>query len=224
MQTQFVKRAVALGVLAAAAAGAQAQSAGTWMIKLGVNNINPQVRSGDLSAPSLPDTKIDVKDATSAIVTLTYMYTDNLSFELYGGLPYKHDVVGDGSISGVGKIGSLKQISPTLFGQYRFLAAEAPLRPYVGVGVTWAHFYDEQSSATMTALTNPGGPPTRFSASSAWGVSPEVGATFRINDRWYVDGAVIKTFIRNTATLSTGQSIDVHLDPISVNLSIGYRF
>jgi len=224
MQTLFLPRACALGVLACAAAAAHAQSAGTWMIKLGVNNINPQVRSGDLSAPSLPDTKIDVKDATSAIVTLAYMYTDNISFELYGGLPYKHDVVGDGSISGVGKIGSLKQISPTLFGQYRFLAADAPLRPYVGVGVTWAHFYDEQSSATMTALTNPGGPPTRFSASSAWGVSPEIGATFRINEKWFVEGSYTKTLLKTRGTLSTGQTIDVVLDPNCFTFQVGYKF
>jgi outer membrane protein len=92
------------------------------------------------------------------------------------------------------------------------------------VGATYAHFYGEDGSGALTALTNPGGPPTHINASSAWGVSPEVGASFRINDQWFVDGSVIKTYIKNTATLSTGQSIGVHLDPISVNLSVGYRF
>jgi outer membrane protein len=220
---KLLKSVCAMGLLATAA-GAQAQSAGTWMVKVGINNIDPQVRSGNLSAPSLPNTQVDVKDNTTAIVTLTYMLTDNISFELYGGLPYKHDVVGAGAISGVGKIGSIKQISPTLFAQYRFLAAESDFRPYVGVGATWAHFFGEDGAGTLTALTNPGGPPTHISADSAWGVSPEIGATYKINERWYVDGSVIKTFLKNTAHLSTGQSIDVHLDPISVNLSIGYRF
>jgi outer membrane protein len=203
---------------------AQAQSAGTWMAKIGVNNINPDVKSGNLSAPSLPNTQIDIKDATSLIVTATYMATDNLSVELYAGLPYKHDVVGAGAIAAVGKIGSVKQVSPTVFGQYRFLAPESVFRPYVGVGLTYAYFYGEDGSGTLTALTNAGGPPTRLSASSAWGVSPQVGATVRINDRWYLDGAVIKTFIKNSASLSTGQQIDVTLDPLSVNLSLGYRF
>jgi outer membrane protein len=102
---------------------ALAQSAGTWMVKGGFNRIDPQVKSSDLSAPSLPNSKIDVKAANSAILTLAYMLTDETSLEFYAGLPYKHDVVGAGALSGVGKLGTVKQVSPTLFAQYRFLPA-----------------------------------------------------------------------------------------------------
>ena len=212
-------------VLAAGAVGpAMAQSAGTWMVKGGVNNIAPHVSSGDLSAPSLPGTKVDVKKATSAIATLTYMLSDDVSFEMYVGLPYKHDIVGAGAIAGVGKIGTIKQVSPTLFGQYRFMPASSPFRPYVGLGLTYAYFYGAEGSGTLTSLTNPGGPPTTLKASSAFGLSPELGFSFAFSDRWYLDGAVIKTFLKNHTDLSTGQRIETKLDPVSTNLSIGYRF
>ncbi|MBL0285521.1 MAG: hypothetical protein IPQ01_17515 [Zoogloea sp.] len=102
--------------------------------------IIPQVRSGDLSAPSFPGTKIDVEEAGAPIFTLSYMVTDSFSVEFYAGLGYKHDVVGDGAIAGVGKIGSVQQISPTLFAQYRFLSANSMVRPYVGLGLTYAYF------------------------------------------------------------------------------------
>ena len=194
------------------------------MLKAGVNNIKPHVSSGDLSAPSLPNTQVDVKDATSAIATLTYMLTDNVSFEFYAGLPYKHDVVGAGSIASAGKIGTVKQVSPTLFGQYRFLGANSAFRPYVGLGLTYAYFYGEEGSGALTAMTNPGGPPTSMKASSAFGLSPQLGAAYRFNDRWFLDGSVIKTYVKNHTDLSTGQRIDTKLDPLSVNLSIGYRF
>jgi len=217
------KLALAAALLASAGA-AMAQSAGTWMVKGGINNIDPQVKSGDLSAPSVPGTKVDVKSATSAIFTATYMMTDNCSVEFYAGLPYKHDIVGDGAIKGVGKIGSVKQVSPTLFGQYRFMPASSAFRPYVGLGLTYAHFYGEEGSGTLTALTNPGGPPTKLSASSAFGISPQAGLSFKVSDRWFVDAAVIKTYIKNTTTLSTGQKIDTKLDPLSTNVSVGYRF
>jgi outer membrane protein len=223
MKHAFNKLALA-AVLCAAGSAATAQSAGSWLIKAGVNNIAPQVDSGDLSAPSLPGTKIDVEAATSAILTLTYMLTDAWSVEFYAGLPYEHDVVGDGAIKGVGKLGSVKQVSPTVFGQYRFLAANAPLRPYVGLGLTYAYFYGEEGSGTLTSLTNPGGPPTRMSASSAWGLSPQVGVSYKFSDRWFVDASVIKTFIKNENTLSTGQKIETKLNPLSANVSIGYRF
>lgn len=210
--------------LAAAGGAANAQSAGRWMVKAGVNHIEPKVSSGDLGAPSIAGTKVDIEGAASVIVTATYMVTDTVSLEFYAGAPYEHDIVGAGAIQGVGKLGSVKQVSPTLFAQYRFLAADAPLRPYVGLGLTYAYFYGEEGSGTLTALTNPGGPATRLSASSAWGVSPQLGVAFRLNERWFLDGSVIKTFIKNETTLSTGQKIETKLDPISVNVSVGYRF
>lgn len=224
----FMKKTLApfaLATLALTASGsALAQAAGTWFAKGGVNNVAPHVKSGDLSAPSIPGTKIDVKSATSAIFTLGYMLTDEVSLEFYAGLPYKHEVVGDGSIQGVGKLGTIKQVSPTLFAQYRFMEAGAAFRPYLGLGLTYAHFYGGEGSGTLTSLTNPGGSPTRLSASSAFGLSPQLGATLALGERWFLDASVIKTFIKNKNTLSTGQTINTQLDPVSTNLSIGYRF
>jgi outer membrane protein len=219
-----LKQLALAAAMCAAGGAAMAQSAGTWMVKAGVNNIDPHVTSGDLSPPSLPGTKVDVKSATSGILTGTYMVTDAVSVEFYVGLPYKHDIEGDGAIKGVGKIGSVKQVSPTIFGQYRFMPANSSFRPYVGLGLTYAYFYGEEGSGTLTALTNPGGPPTTMSASSSFGLSPQVGLSFRFSDRWFVDASVIKTFVKNTTTLSTGQKIDTKLDPLSTNVSLGYRF
>ena len=51
--------AIALGAAGLlATAGAQAQSTSSWLLKAGVNRIAPQVSSGDLSAPSLPGSKV----------------------------------------------------------------------------------------------------------------------------------------------------------------------
>jgi outer membrane protein len=204
---------LALGALALAASGsASAQAAGSWFAKGGFNNIAPQVKSGDLSAPSIPGTKIDVKSATSVIFTLGYMLTDEVSFEFYAGLPYKHEVVGDGSINGVGKLGTIKQVSPTLFAQYRFLAPSSPFRPYLGLGLTYGYFYGGEGSGTLTSLTNPGGSPTQLKASSAFGLSPQLGGTLALGERWFLDAAVVKTFIKNKSTLSTGQTINTTLN------------
>lgn len=213
-----------LAALALAATGASAQRAGQWMFKLGVNQIDPKVSSGDLSAPAQPGTQIDVDAATSLIFTGTYMLTDNWSAELYAGLGYKHDVVGAGTIAGAGKLGTVKQVSPTLFAQYRFLEANDIFRPYVGLGLTYAYFYGEEGSGTLTALTNVGGEPTRLSVDAAWGISPQVGAQFAIDKHWFADFSVIKTYVKTTNHLSTGQTLDVKLDPMSINLSVGYRF
>jgi outer membrane protein len=216
--------ALLLTALGVASSAALAQDAGTVLVKFGYNQIMPQVKSGDLSAPSIPGTKIDVKDAGAPILTLTYMWTSDVSFELYAGLPYEHDVVGDGAIKGVGKIATIKQVSPTLFAQYRFLDKEATFRPYAGLGVTYGYFYGEEGTGTLTALTNPGGDPTLLAVDDVWGASAQIGATFKIDRNWFLDVAAIKTWIKTTTHLSTGQSIDAKLDPFSANISIGYRF
>jgi outer membrane protein len=216
--------ALLLAALSVASTTALAQDAGTVLVKFGYNQIMPDVKSGDLSAPSMPGTKIDVEEAGAPVLTLTYMWTSDISFELYAGLPYEHDVVGDGAIKGVGKIATIKQVSPTLFAQYRFLEKESMVRPYVGLGITYGYFYGEEGSATLTALTNPGGSPTLLEVDDAWGVSAELGATVKIDRNWFVDLAVIKTQIKTKNHLSTGQSIEAKLDPLSANIMIGYRF
>jgi outer membrane protein len=222
------KRSIASVFLAGAAACgagvAHAQVAGDVMVQAGWDKIMPKVKSGDLSQPSLPGTKIDIKSASALFFTATYMITDDISVEALGGLPYKHDIVGAGAVSGVGKIGSVHQISPTLLLQYRFMPADGPFRPYVGAGPTFAKFYGTKGSAALTAVTNPGGPPTTIGDDTEWGGTIEAGANYKIDKHWFVDAAILKTFISTKAQLSTGQTTKARLNPISINASIGYAF
>jgi outer membrane protein len=222
------KHSIASALVATAAlcgaGAAQAQVAGDVLVKLGWNKIMPKVKSDDLTAPSLPGSKINIKSASALFFTVTYMITDDISVEALGGLPYKHDIVGAGAVAGVGKIGSVHQVSPTVLLQYRFMPADAPLRPYVGAGPTFAKFYGTKGSAALTAVTNPGGPPTTIGGDTEWGGTIEAGANYKIDKHWFIDAAILKTFISTKATLSTGQSTSAKLNPISINASIGYTF
>jgi outer membrane protein len=222
------KHSIASALVATAAlcgaGGAQAQVAGQIMVKAGWNKIMPKVRSTDLSAPALPGSTIDIKSASALFLTATYMITDDISVEALGGLPYKHDIIGTGAVSGVGKIGSIHQISPTVLLQYRFLPADGPFRPYIGAGPTFAKFYGSKGSAALTAVTNPGGPATTIGGDTEWGATLEAGANYKIDKHWFVDAAVLKTFINTKAQLSTGQTTKARLNPVSINASIGYTF
>ena len=222
------KHSIASALVATAAlcgaGAAQAQVAGQILVKVGWNKIMPKVKSDDLTAPSLPGSKIDIKSASALFFTAAYMITDDISVEALGGLPYKHDIVGAGAVAGVGKIGRVHQISPTVLLQYRFLAADAPFRPYVGAGPTFAKFYGTKGSAALTAVTNPGGPPTTIGGDTEWGGTVQLGGNYKIDKHWFVDAAILKTWISTKATLSTGQSTTAKLDPIAINASIGYTF
>ncbi|KQW00620.1 OmpW family protein [Rhizobacter sp. Root1221] len=211
------------GLLASGAASAQ--SAGSLLVRGGVARITPQVKSGALSAPSFPNTKSDVEADTQVGGGITYMYSDNISIDVPLALPFKHDIVGDGAIAGVGKIAETKVLPMTLLAQYRFLEAQSLFRPYVGAGLTYAKFFKEKGTASLTALSG-GSPsnPTTLKIDSKLAATIQVGASYTFSERWFVDATVLKTFLKTRATLSTGQSKDLTLDPLTTALFVGYRF
>ncbi len=208
-----------------AAGVAQAQTAGTWTARGGLTRITPQVDSGNLSASSLPGTQIDADGDTRLSGGITYMLTDHWAVDLPLAMPFTHDLTGAGAISGAGKIGETRSLPFSLLAQYRFGEPAAVFRPFVGAGLTYAHLYKERGNATLTAIT--GGTssnPTTLAMESRLGVSMQAGARVQLNPRWFVEGAVIKTFVKTRGTLSTGQSIDVTLNPLTLCVGLGYAF
>jgi outer membrane protein len=214
---------LAAAALALAAGGtAHAQQAGRWIAQIGVTNIAPDVDSGDLTAPSLPGTKVDIKSSTQLSGGIVYMVTDHWAVDVPLALPFKHDIVGAGAIAGVGKLGEVRALPMTLLAQYRFGAVDAKVRPYLAAGPTYAKFYHERSTGALSALT--AGSPTTLSVESKLGLTVQAGASFALNERWSLDAAVAKTFLKTKTSLSTGQTIDTRLDPTSLSIAVGYLF
>lgn len=226
--TQGINRvataAVCLAGLALAGA-AQAQSAGSIIVRAGATQIKPDVTSGDLTAPAFAGTQADIKANTQPTAGITYMLTDAISLDLPLAAGFKHEIVGAGAIDGVGKIGEVKALPVTLLGQYRFHGAKDAFRPYIGFGPTYAKFYKARSTAALTALTG-GTPsnPTTINVQSKWAATVQLGASYAVAPGWSVDASVLKTFLKTRTTLSTGQTLDATLDPLSISIGIGYKF
>jgi outer membrane protein len=220
-----IKRLAAGAALAAAALSAQAQTAGTWMFSAGATRISPNVSSGTLAAPSPPGTTVDIRADTQLTVSVARMLTDHWSVEVPVGLGFKHSIVGSGAIAGVGEIGTVRVLPITVFAQYRFLEPSARYRPYAMLGITYAKTYNARGSATLSAL-NPLNPPggTGLSIDSRFGLTPGFGLTAMINDKWFVDLQYARSFLRTTATLSTGQTISTKLNPDVYKIGVGMLF
>ncbi|MDR7298806.1 outer membrane protein [Pelomonas aquatica] len=215
----------AASVALLASGAAFAQSAGSVVVYGGAAQITPQVESGDLTAPSLAGTKVDVKKASSFVGGITYYWTDNISIDLPIAAPFKHDVVGAGAIDGVGKLGTVKSLPMTLLAQYRFGDAGSAFRPFVGVGPTYGYFFKPRATAVLSGIT--GGTasnPTTLSMKSRLGATLELGAAYNVTKDWSASLSVTKTFIKTTGSLSTGQTIETTLDPVSIKFGVGYRF
>jgi outer membrane protein len=169
-------------------------------------------------------TKTDVGSDTQLSGGITYMYTDNVSVDVPLALPFKHKLIGDGAMKGAGEIGEVRALPMTVFLQYRFMEAKAKFRPYVGLGATYAYFFNEQGSGKLTAATNPGGPPTKLTVDSKFSLTPQIGATVAIGDKWFVDLHYSRSKLSTTTHLSSGQHLDIALDPLSYGIDIGYKF
>jgi len=202
-----------------------AQTAGTWMGRIGVTTITPQVNSGFLTAPDyMGGTKADVGSDTQLSGGITYMYTDHLSVDVPLALPFKHKILGDGALKGAGDLAEVKALPMTIFLQYRFMEANAKFRPYVGLGATYAYFFDETGSGKLTATTNPGGTPTKLTVDSKWALTPQIGATIAVNDKWFVNLHYSQSFLKTTTHFSTGQTMDITLDPVAYGVEVGFKF
>jgi outer membrane protein len=216
-----------VAVAAAAVLGcsvAMAQKAGSFSAEVGVTNLKPQNPSGPLSAPAFPNTTSDVTDDTQLTGAVNYSVTDNIVINLPLGLGFKHDIVGSGRAAGFGKIADVRALPITTVAQYRFGSADAMFRPYVGAGVTYAKFYKARGTAALTALTNPGGPPTTLNIGSKFAGTVQLGAVLNFGGNYYANAVYMKTFLSTQTKLSTNQTIDSKLDPDVITLSVGMKF
>ncbi len=227
MNVPFTRVAASAAALVALgfSGAAQAQSAGQWMLRVGATHIAPSVTSGDLTAPSLAGTKADVHANTQLGGGVTYMLTDHVSVDVPLAMPFKHELVGDGAIAGVGRLGTVKALPITVTLQYRFLEPTSQFRPYAGIGLTYAKFYKERGTAVLSAITG-GLPsnPTTLKVDSKFALTPEIGVSVRINERMFVNLSYQKTFLKTRNTLSTGQTLDIKLDPDTFAIAVGYTF
>ena len=218
-----VKMLVAATAMACAA-GASAQSAGQWTAKFGFNELTPKVESGNVSAPALPNTKADVEGDIQPVLIFAYGLTDNISLETALGTPYKNSIIGAGAVAGVGELGTVQALPPTLFAQYRFFSPSATFRPFVGIGATYVHFMRERGSAKLSALLNPGGAPVTFEIDDKFTYTAQVGLAVNLGERWFADVTVNKSKLRTNVNFSTGQTQFMKLDPVAVVLAVGYKF
>ncbi|HEX8886548.1 MAG TPA: OmpW family outer membrane protein [Noviherbaspirillum sp.] len=224
VRINVVKVLVAAGTLAVAT-GAAAQSKGQFTVSVGANMLKPHVESGAISAPALPNSLGDIDKDTQPVAVITYGLTDNISVETAIGTPYKHKIYGAGAIAGTGQLGTAEALPAIALLQYRFFDPNSRIRPFVGLGVTYAMFQKETGSFPMTALTNPGGgTPTTFRIDNKWTYSGQVGLQFNVTEKWFANAAYIKTKLATDVHFSTGQRQHMRLDPDSFILSVGYKF
>lgn len=178
---------------------AMSYEAGDIMVKAGVIHASPKKDSG------FGD--VEVKSDTQLGLTGTYMVTSQVGIELLAATPFKHSIELNGD-----RIGTTKQLPPTITAQYYPMNSESAFQPYVGAGLNATFFFDEAGAVKG----NGAGP-----LGDSYGLSVSAGMNYDIDDQFLANVGV--WYIDIDSELKAADET-VEIDPIVVMAGVGYKF
>jgi len=219
-----VKKSVA-AVLAAlgltvVATPAISYEAGDIIVRGRIIQVNPQEDSNHVHLNGTATTsKVSINSDIMPEVDFTYMIDKNWGVELI--LAYTdHEIDATGAALGfLGNIIDAKVLPPTVTLQYHF-APDSNIRPYVGAGINYTHFFDEKTQGTVDGMTGD------IDLQDSWGLAAQAGVDIDIDDTWFINLDVKYIDIDTTAHL-TGTNdvrVNVEVDPIVWGIGIGRAF
>ena len=203
-----MKKILPLMIAAALASPvAMAHQAGDILVRGGLAFVSPQTSSDDV----LGTGELEIDSNMQLGLTLSYLITDNWGVELLAATPFSHSV----STAGLGEVAKVKHLPPTLMAQYYFGDAKSKVRPYIGAGVNYTTFFDEEGRGALAG--------TDVSVDSSWGMAGQVGLDMAINDRWFVNASAWLIDIDTDVHTKVG-TINTSIDPVAFMFGVGYRF
>ena len=221
-------RTTLVAALALLAGAAQAYEAGDMVLRGGFTTVAPDASSSELAlnGAAIAGSEADVDDGSALGITFVYMMTDKIGLEVLASTPFSHDIDANTGALGLGNVdaGETKHLPPTVSVQYFPMANDSAFQPYVGAGVNYTVFFDEEVSGTLEGVLGPGD----LDLDASFGLAVQAGFDYALNDNWVVNVGVWWVDIDTDATFTfdSGDVVttDVEIDPWVYSLSLGYRF
>lgn len=192
-------------------------------VNVGAINVNPDNDSSKINeAPTLA---LRADDDTQLGITVDYALDDNWVIELVAATPFSHDVQGAGGLAG-NKIAKIKHLPPTLLAQYHFLDSTYKFRPFVGIGINYTTFFDEQPSAALKATL--GTDDVEVKLDDSFGFAAQAGFNYMMSENWGLHGMVSLIDIDTDATVyadgAKALTSTVEIDPVVAMFGVKYKF
>jgi len=205
MKRMLLGAAAAL-ILAAPAMAEQ----GDWLVRLRAINVVPNEEA--TITPIGGDVDID----TSVVpdLDITYFVQDNWALELILGVT-PHDVMAVDTAAGDIDLGDVTLLPPTLTLQYHF-NPEGQYRPYVGAGVNYTHFFNEDLPSGSALST--------IDYDASFGLAAQAGIDIALQDEWFLNLDVKYIDIDTDVVIDGAVNADVQIDPVVFGVGFGRRF
>jgi outer membrane protein len=220
---------LALGV-ALASGSALAYEKGDIVLRAGAAMVDPDGDSSVLNAggSDVPGTSVSVDDNTQLGLTGLYMLSNNVGVELLAATPFSHTVTAH-DIPNVGQIdvADVKHLPPTVSVQYFPMSSDSAFQPYLGVGLNYTIFFDEEATSVFEAATSDDS--ISVDVDDSFGLAFQLGCDYAISDNLVVNAAVWMIDIDTSATIKTDSAfgeinVDVDIDPMAYMIGLGYKF
>ncbi|MEM6707478.1 MAG: OmpW family outer membrane protein [Pseudomonadota bacterium] len=171
--------------------------AGDFRFRIGSSVIRPDGDNG---------LGLDIDDGYGLTFNGAYFVTNNFAVELLAAAPYLHDIQAEGG----GTIGEVKHLPPTLSAQWYF-TPDSAFSPYVGLGVNYTLFWDEELGGADVNIEN----------SLGW--AAQVGADFALTENTFVNVDVRFINIEADAKVNGTVAGELTVDPVVFGLHFGYQ-
>ncbi|MBI1363958.1 MAG: outer membrane beta-barrel protein [Proteobacteria bacterium] len=177
------------------------------MIRARIINVDPDESSktsigGEITADSSFTPELD----------FTYFWSDHIATELILATS-KHDMGAVRTTAGNLDLGDVWILPPTLTLQYHFMTREDKFRPYVGAGINYTMFYNNNAS-----------PQQSTSYDNNFGYAFQAGFDYGLNDHWSINADLKKLYLSTDAKVNGTVTASVDLDPWIAGIGLGYRF
>lgn len=226
MTTAMVSKASAMALAAAAglaALPAAAQEAGDFQAKVMAAAVLPngEIDTVNLDLVGLPaGTQTEANDNVVPTAAIEYFVADNFSLETICCVT-QHDVDGVDGAAGTELVADGLLLPATVTGKFHLNAGG--VKPYVGAGVAYFIWLDDEPGETAVALDA-----DDFSLSDEFGFVLQAGLDVSVNESFLVSVDAKRYFVDTTATwIANGTPViqtEHNLDPWVISAGVGYRF
>ncbi|PIZ30389.1 MAG: OmpW family protein [Alphaproteobacteria bacterium CG_4_10_14_0_8_um_filter_53_9] len=189
-------------------AGTAIAEDGNWMVRGRIINLTPSNDGGESSIGGKPYVGGD----TMPELDVTYFLTDSIAFELIAATTQHKAKVNKKPTTT--DLGDVWLLPPTLTAQYHWNCDNWFAKPYVGAGITYAHFYDADTPVGINSVKY----------DDAFGFALQAGADYKLTDNVYLNADVKKIFLSTDVTVNDTITAKANLNPVVAGIGIGYRF
>jgi len=202
------------GAPAAPADSGSVEAFRNFQVKLGLTGLTwNDKNNGVFAAGSRIDgANAHATDILLPTATLTYYFDQHFAAELFCCFAHAR-VKADGAISNLGTIADTWAFPPILTAQYHFDRMGA-IRPYVGAGVEFIHYFSAKSDI----------PGTTAKFRDSWGPAVQAGFDYELGGGWSLGFDAKYVWEDTRISWSNGITTRHDLDPLLLTANVGYRF